>query len=250
MQMTNLPAAFAAIAVALASAAWIHAADTEPEKFAAEELRHWLGEISESPVEETFRVGTEHLDLFPEDKAALDGTDGFAVRRRDGAIYITSPQPRGVIYGVYALLERNTDMIFPRPDSKPVFTRVPKLQIRDADFRERPKFDLCRGWWICGPMYHADHQTICSCALCKANPDSVSTRFFKYLNEMMKEVRAVYPDTIATTFGYQITAEPPAVKVDDHVLVSFCPYVKDDKHSILEPENEKWKLRADKWVSG
>ena len=357
MQMTNLPAAFAAIAVALASAAWVHAADTEPEKFAAEELRHWLGEISESPVEETFRVGTEHLDLFPEDKAALDGTDGFAVRRRDGAIYITSPQPRGVIYGVYALLERNTDMIFPRPDSKPVFTRVPKLQIRDADFRERPKFDLCRGWWICGPMYHAetelwyvrqrcsmtpamlskpgvedrarkfgtivnrggghnmpqfytdemfaahpeyfgeekgvrqrdirkvhpcfsnldgahaagrvvvermrklpeqpppryaikhaDHQTICSCALCKANPDSVSTRFFKYLNEMMKEVRAVYPDTIVTTFGYQITAEPPAVKVDDHVLVSFCPYVKDDKHSILEPENEKWKLRADKWV--
>ena len=306
---------------------------------------------------ETFKVGTEYLDLFPDDKAALAGTDGFAVRRRDGAIYITSPMPRGVVYGVYALIERNTDMIFPRADSEPVFTRVKKLELREADFRERPAFDQLRGWWICGPMYHAetelwyvrqrcsmtpamlskpgveerarkygtfinrggghnmpgfytdemfaahpeyfgeekgvrqrsitkvhpcfsnldgahaagrvvvermkalpeqpplrysikhaDHQTLCSCALCKANPDSVSTRFFKYLNEMMKEVRAVYPDTIIVTFGYQITAEPPAVKVDDHVLVSFCPYVKDDKRSILDPENAKWKDRADRWV--
>ena len=330
---------------------------TAPEKFATEELRHWLGEISESPVEETFKVGVKYLDLFPDDKAALAGTDGFAVRRRDGAIYVTSPMPRGVIYGVYALLERNSDLIFPRADSEAVFTRVKKLQIRDADFRERPAFDELRGWWICGPQYHADtelwyarqrcsftparigkpgvyeravqfgtiinrggghnmpgfytdemfaahpeyfgeekgarqrdirrvhpcfsnlegahaagrvvvekmrqlpeqpppryaikhadHQTLCSCALCKANPDSVSTRFFKYLNEMMKEVRAAYPDTIVTTFGYQITAEPPAVKVDDHVLISFCPYVKDDKRSILDPENAKWKERADRWV--
>ena len=333
------------------------AAGTEPEKFAAEELEHWLGAISEEPVGETFKVGTEFIDLFPEDKAALAGTDGFAVRRKDGAIYVFSPEPRGVLYGVYALLERNSDIIFPRPDSEPVFTRVKKLEIADADFRERPAFDQLRGWWICGPMYHAetelwyvrqrcshtpamlskpgvferavkfgtvinrggghnmpsfytdemfaahpewfgeekgvrqrkvtmvhpcfsnlegaraagrvvvekmkalpeqppkrysikhaDHQTVCSCALCKANPDSVSTRFFKYLNEMMKVVRETYPDTIIVTFGYQITAEPPAVKVDDNVLVSFCPYVKDDKHSILDPENAKWKDRADRWV--
>ena len=357
MHMTDLPAACAAMAVALASAVWARASETEPEKFAAEELQHWLGAISEAPVDETFKVGTEYLDLFPEDKAALEGSDGFAVRRRDGTIYVMSPEPRGCIYGVYALIERNSDFIFPRPDSEPVFTRVPKLELREADFRERPAFDQLRGWWICGPMYHAetelwyvrqrcsmtpavlskpgvyeravkfgtiinrggghnmpgfytdemfaahpeyfgeekgarqrdirkvhpcfsnldgahaagrvvvermrqlpeqppkrysikhaDHQTLCSCALCRANPDSVSTRFFKYLNEMMKEVRAVYPDTVIVTFGYQITAEPPAVKVDDHVLVSFCPYVKDDKRSILDPENEKWKQRADKWV--
>ena len=348
--IVSLLTGFAAVSASFASG-------TEPEKFAAEELERWLGAISSEPVDETFRLGTEYLDMFPEDKDALAGTDGFAVRRKDGAIYIMSPEPRGVLYGVYALLERNSDLIFPRADSDPVFTRVPKLQMRDADFRERPKFDLCRGWWICGPMYHAetelwyarqrcsmtpamlskpgvedrakkygtiinrggghnmpgfytdemfaahpeyfgeekgvrqrsvnrvhpcfsnldgahaagrvvvekmralpeqpppryaikhaDHQTLCSCALCRANPDSVSTRFFKYLNEMMKEVRAVYPDTIVTTFGYQITAEPPTVKVDDHVLVSFCPYVKDDKRSILDPENAKWKDRADRWV--
>ena len=341
----------------IATAAGAFAAESEPEKFAAAELHRWLAAVSESPVDETFKVGTEHLDLFPDDKAALAGTDGFAVRRRDGAIYITSPKPRGCLYGVYALLERNSDLIFPRADSEPVFTRVKKLEIREADFRERPVFDERRGWWICGPMYHpetelwyarqrcsmtpallskpgvferakkfgtlinrggghnmpgfytdemfaghpeyfgeekgvrqrdirrvhpcfsnlegahaagrvvvekmrqlpeqpppvysikhADHQTLCSCARCKANPDSVSTRFFRYLNEMMKEVRAVYPDTTIVTFGYQITAEPPAVKVDDHVLVSFCPYVKDDKRSILDPENAKWKERADRWV--
>ena len=353
---SSVPASVVLLSV-LATATGVFAAESEPEKFAAEELRRWLAAVSESPVDETFKVGTEHLDLFPEDKAALAGTDGFAVRRRDGAIYITSPEPRGCLYGVYALLERNSDLIFPRADSEPVFTRVKKLEIRDADFRERPVFDERRGWWICGPMYHpetelwyarqrcsmtpamlskpgvferakkfgtlinrggghnmphfytdgmfaahpeyfgeekgvrvrdtrkvhpcfsnldgahaagrvvvekmrqlpeqpppvyaikhADHQTLCSCALCKANPDSVSTRFFRYLNEMMKEVRAVYPDTTIVTFAYQITAEPPAVKVDDHVLVSFCPYVKDDKRSILDPENAKWKERADRWV--
>lgn len=145
--------------VALASilATPLHAvADTPPEKFAAEELAHWLGEISAEPVSETFRLGTEYLDLFPDDKAALAGSDGFAVRRKDGAIYVVSPEPRGVLYGVYALIERNSDFIFPRPDSDPVFTRVPKLEIRDADFRERPAFDGWRGWWICGPMYHAE----------------------------------------------------------------------------------------------
>lgn len=345
------------LSAALASSPIAFAADTEPEKFAAEELHRWLGAISESPVDETFKVGTEYLDLFPEDKASLGDTDGFAVRRRDGAIYITSPVPRGCLYGVYALIERNSDFIFPRPDSEPVFTRVPKLEVREADFRERPVFPDGRGWWICGPMYHAetelwyarqmcnrtpamlskpgveerakrfgsiikrggghnmpgfytdemfaahpeyfgeekglrqrdirrvhpcfsnldgahaagrvvvekmrqlpeqppkhyaikhaDHQTLCSCALCKANPDTVSTRFFRYLNEMMKEVRGAYPDAIITTFGYQITAEPPNVKVDDHVLVSFCPYVKDDKRSILDAENAKWKDRADRWV--
>ena len=355
--MSRAYSAFISLVAGFAAASAAFASGTEPEKFAAEELERWLGAISSEPVAETFRLGTEYLDLFPEDKAALAGTDGFAVRRKDGAVYVVSPEPRGVLYGVYALLERNSDIIFPRADSEPVFTRVPKLQIRDADFLERPKFDLCRGWWICGPMYHAetelwyvrqrcsmtpamlskpgvedrarkfgtiinrggghnmpgfytdemfaahpeyfgeekgarqrdirrvhpcfsnidgahaagrvvvenmrrlpeqpppryaikhaDHQTLCSCALCRANPDSVSTRFFKYLNEMMKEVRAVYPDTIVTTFGYQITAEPPAVKVDDHVLVSFCPYVKDDKRSILDPENAKWKERADRWV--
>lgn len=336
----------------------VFAGETSPEKFAAEELTRWLGEISEAPVAETFRLGTEYLDLFPEDAAALKGTDGFAVRRKDGAIYIVSPMPRGVLYGVYALLERNSDIIWPRanPEMEAVFTRVPKLEIKDADFRERPSFDL-RGWSICGPhvhaptelwytrqrcswtsanlrkqgveeravkfgtiinrggghnmpqfytdemfaahpeyfgeekgvrvrsiknvhpcfsnldgaraaaqiviekmrklpeqpppryaIKHADHQTVCDCAKCRNSPDSVSTRFFKYLNAMMAEIRKVYPDTIITTFGYQITAEPPAVKVDDHVLVSFCPYVKDDKRSILDPENAKWKDRADRWV--
>ena len=130
--------------------------DTPPEKFAAEELTRWLGEISEAPVAETFRLGTEYLDLFSEDAAALKGTDGFAVRRKDGAIYIVSPMPRGVLYGVYAFLERNSDIIWPRadPEMEAVFTRVPKLEIKDADFRERPSFDL-RGWWICGPQVHA-----------------------------------------------------------------------------------------------
>ena len=63
---------------------------TQTEMFAAEELRHWLGMISETPVAETFKVGTKYLELFPDDKVALTGTDGFAVRRKGGAIYIAA----------------------------------------------------------------------------------------------------------------------------------------------------------------
>ena len=337
----------------------LQAGDAEPEKFAEEELRHWLGELSEAPVEEQFRLGTEYLGLFPEDKVALGDSDGFAVRRKDGYIYIASPKPRGVLYGVYAFLERNSDIVWARADKdfEAVMTRLPKLEIKDADFRERPSFDL-RGWWICGPQVHeptelwytrmrcnftsanlkkegvearavkfgtvinrggghnmprfytdemfaehpeyfgeekgsrvrevtsvhpcfsnldgaraaatnviarmrelpeqppeafaikhADHQTVCKCEKCRVNPDSVSTRFFKYLNVMMEEIRKVYPNTRIDTFGYQITAPAPEVKVDENVNVCFCPYVKNDKYSILDPTNAVWKSRADEWAS-
>ena len=57
-----------ALSIAMATAAAAQAAGTEPEKFAAEELERWLGAISEEPVGETFKVGTEFVDRPPEDR--------------------------------------------------------------------------------------------------------------------------------------------------------------------------------------
>lgn len=123
-----------------------------PEKRAEKELHRWIGEISEVPPPVRFRLGVADLELFPEDKAFLGDSDGYAVRMKDGVIYIVSPQPRGVLYGVYDFLERNSDIIWARPEEScgTMFTRVKMFSVKNADFRERPEFQM-RGWWLCGP---------------------------------------------------------------------------------------------------
>ena len=128
--------------------------ESGPEKRAAAELKHWISEIAMTPPNVEFRIGVKHADLFPDDKNFLEGSDGFAVRRRNGTIYIFGAHPRGVLYGVYAFLERNSDIIWARPDETcgVMFTRKQRFEAKDADFRERPQFQM-RGWWICGRQY-------------------------------------------------------------------------------------------------
>ena len=228
MHMTDLPAACAAMAVALASAAWARASETEPERFAAEELQHWLGAI------------------FPEDKAALEGSDGFAVRRRDGTIYVMSPEPRGCIYGVYALIERNSDFIFPRPDSEPVFTRVPKLELREADFRERPAFDQLRGWWICGPMYHAETELWyvrqrCSMTPAVLSKPGVYERAVKFGTIINRggghNMPGFYTDTVQNVFGCDSIVHlqlSMALAPDPSEIQSTDPN-NETPHSVISP---------------
>ena len=88
-------------------------------------------------------------DLFPEDIAALTAGrafDGFAVRVKDGDIYIFGAAPAGTIYGVDAFLENNTDLIWAYPDpTGTVYTKTPDLDIVWADAREIPVF-VVRGW--------------------------------------------------------------------------------------------------------
>ena len=82
--------------------------------------------------------------------------DGYAVRKKDGFIYIVSPSPRGCLYGVYDFLERNSDIIWARPDEEcgTIYTRTKTFDVREADFREKPVFQQ-RGWFFCGPQRHA-----------------------------------------------------------------------------------------------
>lgn len=119
----------------------------EPIRFARQELSEWIGKLAEQGPDVRIHVGTEYLSLFPEDRDWLGDTDGFACRRRNGEVYIFSPHPRGCLYGVYAFLERNSDIIWARPTEPfgTVYSRTRKFEIRDADFRERPAFSL-RGW--------------------------------------------------------------------------------------------------------
>jgi len=134
----------------------IESGGSAPEKRAASELKKYIALLAEDAPDVRFRIGVKFLEEFPEDKAFLDGWDGYAVRRKDGFIYIVSPQPRGCLFGVYDFLERNSDIIWARPDEDcgTIYTRTKTFNVRAADFVERPKFQM-RGWWFCGPQRHA-----------------------------------------------------------------------------------------------
>ena len=93
---------------------------------------------------------------FADDLAALSSggsSDGFAVRVKDGDIYIFGARPAGTLYGVHAFIENNTDLIwaFPQPSDPEdefdgtVFTERKNLDIVWADAREKPVF-IERGW--------------------------------------------------------------------------------------------------------
>ena len=343
---------------------------TDPETFARQELDAWLVRLAEKKPDLAFKVGCDAAADFPADRAFLAGTDGFAVRRRGNNVFIFGGTPRGTLYGVYAFLERNSDLVFARPDADcgTVWSRKPTFEPSACDFRERPVLSV-RGWGMCAaradpathlwcarmrcndppdgwtrkgaaelaerygflrtaggghnldkfmpqalfedhPEYfcevdgqrvkdvnraqlcfsnldgarvvgreavrmlgelpwlpdslsikHEDNTTLCECAACRKDivlPDGRtvattdqnfrSTQFFIWMNEVMKTIRPAYPGVRVCTFGYQFTAPAPAVRADDALDISFCPYVKNDKHSILDPENAKWKRRVDDWA--
>ncbi|MBE2205926.1 MAG: DUF4838 domain-containing protein [Chthoniobacterales bacterium] len=122
------------------------------EEFAARELRHWmtaitgkapalLAEPSTGGIRKIF-VGRAGAEGFPEDLKTLAGSDGYAVRSKGGNIHVFGAHPRGTYYGALALLERNSDIIWPRPNREfaAIFSRAPKLDFTDADFLSRPVF--------------------------------------------------------------------------------------------------------------
>ena len=355
----------------------IECGDSAPEKRAAAELEKYISLLAEKTPDIRFRIGVKYLDEFKEDKALLEEWDGYAVRRKDGFIYIVSPKPRGCLFGVYDFLERNSDIIWARPDEEcgTIYTRRETFDIRKADFVEKPKFQM-RGWWFCGPQRHAaseywhsrvrcnfgcanrkfadvlartvecgnflggasghnmpqfmpeevfdshpeyfaevdsirrrdrsrtqlcfsnldgaslvgsnairqisarlaecksahgvafdfwaikqaDNQRLCECPACQADiplgdgrvsrkedGNFRSNQMFRYLNRVREVIAGVYPDMRIDTFAYQFSAPPPDVKVDEMYNVAFCPFVKNDRFSVTNAVNAKWKERAEKW---
>ncbi len=122
------------------------------EEHAARELRHWmtaltgnapalLAEPSPRKTRKIF-LGRAWADEFSDDRKALEGTDGFAVRPKHGNLYLFGAHPRGAFYGVHALLERNSDLIWPRPNVgfSAIFSKVEELTLEDSDFLSCPVF--------------------------------------------------------------------------------------------------------------
>ena len=150
------------------------APDCKPvERFAAEDLAHWVKEISgaELAVKErdvagagregaprTVFVGAAFAKgMFDDDLAKFKGNDGFAIREKDGNIYLFGGEPRSAHYAVCRLLEENTDIIWARPDPGigTVFTKSATLDFRKTDRIEIPPYWL-HGLDVCGIRHDAD----------------------------------------------------------------------------------------------
>jgi hypothetical protein len=82
---------------------------------------------------------------FAGDLAALTAdptTDGYAIRVKDGNIYIFGARPAGTLFGVCAFIENNSDLIWASGDPLfgTVYTERPTLDVVWADVLERPAF--------------------------------------------------------------------------------------------------------------
>lgn len=126
---------------------------TSAEERAARELQHWVRRIAgrnlrvlAEPSDRDrprFRIGRAQAEaLFPEDLRALEGSDGFAIRRRGADIHVFGTRPAGALFGVIRLLEMNSDLVFARPrqPSGTIYSTNPNLRFDHADLRLRAPF--------------------------------------------------------------------------------------------------------------
>ncbi|OGV55928.1 MAG: hypothetical protein A2X49_08055 [Lentisphaerae bacterium GWF2_52_8] len=130
------------------------------EIFAAKELCIWVEEMTGAETPLNYEPSTDkNLKIFvgksfasqwKSELETLSKTDGFAIRRKDNNIYIFGDRPRGTLYGVYAFLENNSEIIWARPNFSfgTVFGKGPDFKLEKVEVLEKPVFKL-RGWNIC-----------------------------------------------------------------------------------------------------
>lgn len=131
------------------------------ETFAANDLAHWIGEISgaktavksvkpQAGVRGSGRifVGTAFAKgVFDADLEAIGESDGFAIREKGGNVYLFGTKPRAAIYATSTFLEENTDIVWARPSEAfgTVFSKNPTLDFAMTDRLEIPSFRY-HGW--------------------------------------------------------------------------------------------------------
>lgn len=127
-------------------------------KFAASELQKTIFAISGAKLPITndatsdkvkIYLGREFAETkFKDDIDFFKDLDGFAVRVDGDSIYIFGAIPEGTRNGVYEFLERNTDIIWARPQEfGTIFSKTPTIKLKNVNFREQPS-TIWRGWQI------------------------------------------------------------------------------------------------------
>ncbi len=123
-------------------------------RLAATELRRWIKTVTDAELpillvpskEKNAKIylGAPYAKpYFADDlqKLASGGShDGYAIRVKDGSIYIFGASPAGTMFGVYAFVENNTDLIWAMMNDPAgtVYTKRPTLDIIWADTVSKP----------------------------------------------------------------------------------------------------------------
>ena len=129
------------VAVSLAAGQSV-AAESPATGWAREEFADYAAKVFGEAPAVAFVLPGETAD-FADDFDALKGTDGYAVRFRDGKLVFVADCPKGHVNGVHRWLEKNSDIIWPRPKGDLCFytPRSPRT-FPAADYRDVPAFRL------------------------------------------------------------------------------------------------------------
>ena len=131
----------------------------------AKELSTWIEYISgakleiregEPSADKPAIVLTVNPDFAAEDLKAIGTKDGYAVRQRGPHLYIIATRGKGILNGVYRFLQKNTDIIWARPNKEfgTIATPNPTIVFTETNYVDVPKF-IMRGWQ-CEP-FNQDH---------------------------------------------------------------------------------------------
>lgn len=137
MKKSGLLAFFAAVAAQCAMA------EHPATKWAREELSGYSAGIFGKAVKARFVLPGE-AEGFEADFAALKGTDGYAVRRSGDGIVFVADCPKGHVNGVHRWLERNSDIVWPRPAGDMCFFTPSEKTLGelDCDYIDVPVFNI------------------------------------------------------------------------------------------------------------
>ena len=132
-------------------------------KYAANELRYWVRDISGANLPVLNQTGDKKYKMFlqvnPEafknDLKKLKGNDGYAVRTKGNKLFLIASESKGILNGVFRLLYKNSDIIWARPNVNygTFFTKNPNLSLKKTDYIDIPVYKL-RGWQMIGPRHH------------------------------------------------------------------------------------------------
>ena len=132
-------------------------------RHAADELRHWVKEISDaelpivakpSAAEYKIRLTSdpEILQQHPQEAESLKDIDGYGMHVEGKELTIYGTMSKGPLNAIYRLLRKNTDIIWARPDPQygTFFTKSKDVFFDVSDGVDIPNFHV-RGWQVFFP---------------------------------------------------------------------------------------------------
>lgn len=85
---------------------------------AAEELTNWVARITGAAIPVASAPRRPSITFALRDEARLRDTDGYLVEETGDGLTLVAQYPKGHLNAVFRLLDKNTDIIFPRPGTE------------------------------------------------------------------------------------------------------------------------------------